>query len=112
MCDLFLQDIHTPAMFLVAHTFTLRLSSALIRAYLKKSNCPRKPLVLWGVQMIHQLSILLTHPLPHTKNAFLLSNDRLASRRLHEHSPQILVWYGHHTILPAPISQQSQGSEG
>ena len=77
ICDLSIQDIHTLAMFVVAHTFALHLSSTSMRAYLKKSNRPHKPLVLWGIQMIDQLSILLTHPLHHTKNAFLLSNDML-----------------------------------
>jgi hypothetical protein len=48
-----------------------------MRSYLKKSFHPYKPLVLWVVQMIDQLSILLTHPLHHTNNAFLLANDRL-----------------------------------
>jgi hypothetical protein len=31
------------------------------------------------VQMLNQLSILLTHPLCHAKNAFLISNDRLSN---------------------------------
>ena len=77
-CDLSLTDIHTPALFVVARTFALHLSSASMRSYLKKSNRPHKPLVLWTVQMIDQLSILLTHPLRHTKNAFLVTNDRLS----------------------------------
>jgi hypothetical protein len=38
VCDLSLQDIHTPATFVVACTFTLHLSSASMHAYLKKSN--------------------------------------------------------------------------
>jgi hypothetical protein len=78
VCDLSLQDIHTLAMFVMACTFALHLSLASMHAYLKKSNCPHKPLVLWGIQMLDQLSILLTHLLCHTKNVFLLSNDRLA----------------------------------
>jgi hypothetical protein len=77
VCDLSLKDIHTPAMFVVARTFALHLSSPSMRAYLKKSNRPHKPLVLWTVQMLDQLSILLTYPLRHTKNTFLLANDRL-----------------------------------
>ncbi|KAL3803843.1 hypothetical protein HJC23_004005 [Cyclotella cryptica] len=44
----------------------------------EKSNQPHKPLVLWAVQMLDQLSILLTHPLRHTKNTYLLANDRIA----------------------------------
>ena len=78
VCDLSLKDIHTPAMFVVARTFALYLSSASMRASLKKSNRPHKPLVLWTVQMLDQLSILLTHPLRHTKNAYLLSNNRIS----------------------------------
>jgi hypothetical protein len=78
VCDLSLQDIRTPAMFIMAHTFALHLSSASMHDYLKNSNRPHKPLVLCGIKMIDQLSILLMHPLHHTKNAFLLSNDRLA----------------------------------
>jgi hypothetical protein len=77
VCDMSLKDIHTPAMFVVARTFALHLSSASMRSYLKKSNRPHKPLVLWTVQMLDQLSILLTHPLCHAKNAFLVANDRL-----------------------------------
>jgi hypothetical protein len=77
VCNLSLKDIHTPAMLIVARTFALHLSSQSMRAYLKKSNQPHKPLVLWTVQMLDQLSILLTHPLRHTKNSFLLTNDRL-----------------------------------
>jgi hypothetical protein len=50
-------------MFVVARTFALHLSSASMRSYLKKSNRPHKPLVLWTVQMLDQLSIVLTHPL-------------------------------------------------
>jgi hypothetical protein len=65
-------------MFIVACTFTLHLSSASMRSYLKKSNRPHKPLILWTVQMLDQLSILLTHPLCHAKNAFLVANDRLS----------------------------------
>jgi hypothetical protein len=49
-----------------------------MRASLKKSNRPHKPLVLWSVQMLDQLSILLTHPLRHTKNLYLLTNDRIS----------------------------------
>jgi hypothetical protein len=48
-----------------------------MQAYLKKSNQPHKPLILWTVQMLDQLSILLTHPLRHTKNTFLLASGRL-----------------------------------
>jgi hypothetical protein len=40
VCDLSLANIHTPAMFIVAHTFALHLSSASMQAYLKKSNWP------------------------------------------------------------------------
>ena len=47
VCDLSLKDIHTPAMFDIARTFALHLSSSSMRAYLKKSNRPHKPLVLW-----------------------------------------------------------------
>jgi hypothetical protein len=78
VCDLSLKDIHTPAMFVIARTFALHLSSASMRAYLKKSNRPHKLLVLWTVQMLDQLSILLTHPLCQTKNTYLLTNDRLS----------------------------------
>jgi hypothetical protein len=78
VCDMSLKDIHTPAMFVVARTFALHLSSASMRSYLKKSNRPHKPLVLWMVQMLDQLSILLTHPLCHAKNAFIIANDRLS----------------------------------
>jgi hypothetical protein len=78
VCDLSLKDIHTPTMFVIACTFTLHLLSALMRAYLKKSNRPHKPLALWTVQMLDQLSILLTHPLCQTKNTYLLANDRLS----------------------------------
>jgi hypothetical protein len=63
VCDLSLKDIRNPAMFVVARTFALHLSSASMRSYLKKTNRPHKPLVLWLVQMLDQLSILLTHPL-------------------------------------------------
>ena len=48
-----------------------------MRAHLKKSNRPHKPLVLWTVQMLDQLSILITHPLRHTKNTFLLANGKI-----------------------------------
>jgi hypothetical protein len=78
VCDLSLKDIHTPAMFVVAHTFALHLSLASMQSYLKKTNRPHKPLVLWTVQMLDQLSILLTHPLRYAKNAFLVTNDRLS----------------------------------
>jgi hypothetical protein len=78
VCNMSLKDIHTPTMFVVARTFALHLSSASMRSYLKKSNQPHKPLVLWMVQMLDQLSILLTHPLRHAKNAFLVANDRLS----------------------------------
>jgi hypothetical protein len=77
VCGLSLKDIHTPAMFVVARTFALHLSSASMRSYLKKTNRPHKPLVLWAVQMLDQLSILLTHPLRYAKNTFLVTNDRL-----------------------------------
>jgi hypothetical protein len=76
-CDLALVDIHTPAMFIVARTIALHLSSSSMRAHLKKSNRPHKPLVLWTVQMLDQLSILITHPLRHTKNTFLLASGKL-----------------------------------
>jgi hypothetical protein len=49
-----------------------------MRSYLKKSNRTHKPLVLWMVQMLDQLSILLTHLLRHAKNAFLVATDRLS----------------------------------
>jgi hypothetical protein len=49
-----------------------------MRVYHKKSNRPHKPLVLWTVQMLDQLSILLTHQLCQTKNTYLLANDRLS----------------------------------
>jgi hypothetical protein len=77
VCDLSLKDIHTPAMFVVARTFALHLSSASMRSYLKKTNQPHKPLVLWTVQMLDPLSILLTHLLRYAKNAFLVTNNRL-----------------------------------
>jgi hypothetical protein len=48
-----------------------------MRAHLKKSNRPHKPLVLWTVQMLNQLSILITHPLRHTKNTFLLASGKI-----------------------------------
>jgi hypothetical protein len=64
-------------MFVVARSFDLHLSSMSMHSYLKKSNCPHKPLVLWVIQILDQLSILLTHPLHHMKNAFLLANDCL-----------------------------------
>jgi hypothetical protein len=48
-----------------------------MQSYLKKSNRPHKPLVLWAVQMLDQLSILSTHPLHHMKKTFLLANDGL-----------------------------------
>jgi hypothetical protein len=71
VCNLSLQDNHTPAMLVMACTFTLHLSLASMRTYLKKSNHPHKPLVLWGIQMLDQLSILLTHPLCHTNNTMI-----------------------------------------
>jgi hypothetical protein len=77
VCDMSLKDSHTPAMFVVARTFALHLSSASMRSYLKKTNQPHKPLVLWAVQMLDQLSILLTNPLHYAKSAFLVTNDRL-----------------------------------
>jgi hypothetical protein len=77
VCDSTLVDIHTPAMFIVAHTLALHLSSASMRAHLKKSNRTHKPLVLWTVQMLDQLSILITHPLRRTKNTFLLASGKL-----------------------------------
>jgi hypothetical protein len=77
VCDLALIDIHTPAMFVVARTLALHLSSASMRAHLKKSNRPHKPLVLWTVQMLNELSILITHPLRHTKNIFLLASGKI-----------------------------------
>ena len=77
VCDMLLKDIHTPAIFVVARIFALHLLSASMRYYLKKSNRPHKPLVLWTVQMLEQLSILLTHPLLYAKNAFLVANERL-----------------------------------
>jgi len=87
VCDLSLADIHTPAMFVIARTFALHLSSTSMRVYLKKSNRPHKPLVLWTIEMLDQLSILLTHPLRHTKNTFLLASGKLheiTSDKFHE----------------------------
>jgi hypothetical protein len=87
VCDLTLKDINTTTIFIVACTLALHLSSASMHAYLKKSNHPHKPLVLWVVQMLNQLSILLMHLLCHTKNTFLLANDRLneiATDKFHE----------------------------
>ena len=58
-----------------------------MHTHLKKSNCPHKPLVLWVVQMLDELSILLTYPLRHTKNAFLLTNhrlDKIATDKFHK----------------------------
>ena len=77
VCDITLQDIHTPSMFVMAQTFALHLSSSSMQSCLKKSSRPHKPLILWVVQVVNQLSILLTHPLRHTKNVFLLANDWL-----------------------------------
>jgi hypothetical protein len=48
-----------------------------MQAHLKKSSRPHKPLVLWTVQMLNQLSILITHPLRHTKNTFLLTSGKI-----------------------------------
>ena len=78
ICDLTLLDIKTPAMFVVARTFALHITSASMRSYLKKTNQPHRPLVLWVVQMLDQLSILLTHPLRHTKNASLVAQGNIA----------------------------------
>jgi hypothetical protein len=78
VCNLSLKDIHTPVMFVMARTFALHLLSASMRFYLKKTNRPHKPLVLWTVQMLDQLSILLPHPLHYPKNTFLVTNDRLS----------------------------------
>ena len=78
VCDLTLLDIKTPAMFVVARTFALHITSASMRSYLKKTNQPHRPLVLWVVQMIDQLSILLTHPLRHTKNASLVAHGDIS----------------------------------
>jgi hypothetical protein len=64
-------------MFVVTRTLALHLSSASMRANLKKSNHPHKPLVLWTVHMLDQLSILITHPLQHTKNTFLLASGKI-----------------------------------
>jgi hypothetical protein len=52
MCGLSLADTHTPAMFVIARTFTLHLSSTSMQLYLKKSNQPHKPLILWTIQML------------------------------------------------------------
>ena len=49
-----------------------------MRLYLKKSNQPQKPLILWVILMIDKLSILLTHPLYHTKNLFLVATNRIS----------------------------------
>jgi hypothetical protein len=78
VCDMSLKDIHTPTIFVMAHTFALQLWSSSMRLYIKKSNRPHKPLILWMVQMLDQLSILLTHPRHYAKNAFLVTNDRLS----------------------------------
>ena len=43
----------------------------------QKINQPHRPLVLWVVQMLDQLSILLTHPLGHTKNASLMAQGNI-----------------------------------
>jgi len=74
-------------MFVMACTFAIHLSFTSMHTYLKKSNCPHKPLVLWAIQILDQLSILLMHPLCHMKNAFHLGNDRLnkiATDKFHE----------------------------
>ena len=76
-CNPTLLNIKTPAMFVVACTFALHVTFASMQAYLKKSNQPHKMLILWVVQMIDPLSILLMHPFHHTKNEFLVANDRI-----------------------------------
>lgn len=40
----------------------------------KKSSLPDKPLIIWVFYMVNQLSILLTHPLCHTKHVYLSTN--------------------------------------
>jgi hypothetical protein len=52
VCYLAIKNIHIPAMFVVAHTFTIHLSSASMHTYHKKRNCSHKPLILWVVQML------------------------------------------------------------
>jgi len=96
VCDLSLANIHTPAMFVIARTFALHLSSASMQSYLKKINRPHKPLILWTIQMLNQLSILLTYLHRHTKNTFLPRNCHQqvprclrATGRLRLHPPQI-----------------------
>ena len=75
--DLFLLDIKMPAMFVFASSCALHITSSSMPAYLKKSNHSQKPLVLWVVQMTDQLIILLTHPLCHTQNTFLVAQDKV-----------------------------------
>jgi hypothetical protein len=77
-CNLTLLNIKTPAMFVMACTFALHITSTSLRSYLKKTNQPHRPLVLWVVQMIDQLSILLTHPFRHTKNASLIAHGDIS----------------------------------
>ena len=64
-------------MFVIAHTIAMHITSSSMQAYIKKSNHPHKPLVLWVLQMINQLSILLAHPFRHTRNTFLVAQDKI-----------------------------------
>ena len=75
ICDPTLLDIKIPEMFVMACTFAPHITSASMQSYLKKTNQPHRPLVLWVDQMLGQLSILLTHPLCHTKNASLITQQ-------------------------------------
>lgn len=43
----------------------------------KKSRLPDKPLIIGVVHMVNQLSMLLTHPLCHTKNGYLSTTNSL-----------------------------------
>jgi hypothetical protein len=54
-------------------------------SYLKKRSHPHKPLVLWAIQMVDQLSILLTHTFRHTKNTFLLATRWLRKITSNKH---------------------------
>jgi len=55
----------------------LRAYLANICAVIEATNQPHRPLILWVVQMLDQLSILLTHPFRHTKNASLVAQDNI-----------------------------------
>ena len=85
VCNITLQDIHTPAMFVDVHTFALYLLLASMHSCLKKVAAHTR--LLWVLQMVDQLSILLTYPLHHTKNVFLPASGRMgeiASNKYHE----------------------------